>query len=135
MKSLCLILLSIGLLTACTSTVDVLKPEGETVTLTLTSGRTYEGELLTVDATRLLFGYQGGLYAVALAEVRKVYVHGYRSFPVPLGEPKVHFSSPFNKKELKKLRLYCRYPQGLTSDQAQQLLQHYKQDDFRPLAL
>jgi len=45
-------------------------------------------------------------------------------------DPKVHFSPPFREKDMEALRLYCRYPRGLTEEQWTLLLQHYEQDDF-----
>ena len=50
-----------------------------------------------------------------------------------IGDPKVKFSHPINKKELDKLRLYCRYPQRLTHEKWRQLLQYYKQEQFLDL--
>jgi hypothetical protein len=39
------------------------------------------------------------------------------------GDPEVSFSPPFDANDLEKLRLYSRYPQGLTPDQRQRLSQ------------
>lgn len=49
------------------------------------------------------------------------------------GDPKVDFSPPLGEKDLKKLKLYSRYPQGLTQQQWRELLQHYGQKDFQRL--
>ena len=46
MRSILISLLSINVFLSCTSQVKVLKPEGETVTLTLNNNLKYDGELL-----------------------------------------------------------------------------------------
>ena len=54
--------------------------------------------------------------------------------PIPtffFGDPKVNFSSPFNDKNLDKLKLYCRYPQGLTEKQWIEVLSYNKQENFK----
>ncbi|UCC41292.1 MAG: hypothetical protein JSV96_07680 [Candidatus Aminicenantes bacterium] len=43
---------------------------------------------------------------------------------------KVTFSPPLKEDEIKTLRLYCRYPQGLTEEQWSLLLKLYNQKDF-----
>jgi hypothetical protein len=45
-------------------------------------------------------------------------------------EPQVDFRSPFDSGALEQLALYCRYPQGLTDAQWQELLRFYHQDTF-----
>lgn len=52
-------------------------------------------------------------------------IYGFTS-----GDPKVNFSFPLEINELEKLRLYCRYPQGLTNEQWKDLLQQLNQEDF-----
>lgn len=47
------------------------------------------------------------------------------------GDPKVNFSHPFNDKNLDKLKLYCRYPQGLTEKQWIEVLSYNKQENFK----
>ncbi len=47
-----------------------------------------------------------------------------------VGDPKVSFTHPFNKKDFDKLQLYCRYSQGLSHERWKQLLQYYKQEEF-----
>lgn len=47
------------------------------------------------------------------------------------GDPEVNFSPPFEASAREKLRLYSRYPQGLSSDRRRQLLRHYGQNDFQ----
>jgi len=46
------------------------------------------------------------------------------------GDPKVYFSFPAKNEEIEKLKLYCRYPQGLTDEQWERMLQHFKQKEF-----
>lgn len=51
--------------------------------------------------------------------------------PMLLGQnPKVDFSSPLDTSARQQLALYCRYPQGLTDGQWQELLHFYHQDAF-----
>ncbi|MDZ7362984.1 MAG: hypothetical protein ONB46_20030 [candidate division KSB1 bacterium] len=50
-----------------------------------------------------------------------------------IGDPKVNFTPPFTASDLYKLRLYCRYPQGLASEQWQALLNSYGQKEFHRL--
>ncbi|MCX6842008.1 MAG: hypothetical protein NTX53_07005 [candidate division WOR-3 bacterium] len=45
-------------------------------------------------------------------------------------EPRVDFRSPFDTGAREQLALYCRYPQGLTDEQWQELLRFYHQDAF-----
>jgi hypothetical protein len=45
-------------------------------------------------------------------------------------EPRVDFRSPFDTGAREQLALYCRYPQGLTDEQWQELLRFYDQDAF-----
>ncbi len=40
------------------------------------------------------------------------------------------FSPEFDINDLEKLRLYCRYPQGLTQTQWNELLMSYGQEEF-----
>jgi hypothetical protein len=49
------------------------------------------------------------------------------------GDPKVSFSPPLNNKDFDKLRLYCRYSQGLTNEKWRQLLKYFEQEDFLKL--
>jgi len=56
--------------------------------------------------------------------------------PIPaffLGDPKVNFSTPFESDDLKKLKLYSRYPPGLTEEQWDQVLEYNNQDSFKSL--
>lgn len=46
-------------------------------------------------------------------------------------DPSVVFLAPFEKDELEKLRLYCRYPQGLNEEQWRKLLESFDQEDFK----
>ncbi|MFH1862963.1 MAG: hypothetical protein ABH878_09165, partial [bacterium] len=45
--------------------------------------------------------------------------------------PKVHFLFPLSQKNFDKLRLYCRYPQGLNNEQWQTVLRSYQQREFK----
>lgn len=54
--------------------------------------------------------------------------------PIPtffFGDPKVDFSTPFEGDDLEKLKLYSRYPQGLTEEQWEQVLKYCDQDTFK----
>lgn len=46
------------------------------------------------------------------------------------GDPKSHFGMPLKPGETESLRLYCRYPQGLTPAQCRSLLDGHGQNDF-----
>jgi len=46
------------------------------------------------------------------------------------GGPKTSFRPPFSEENLKKLQLYCRYPQGLTPEQWHTVLEACGQPDF-----
>jgi hypothetical protein len=53
--------------------------------------------------------------------------------PIPtffFGDPKVDFNPPFKDKDLNKLKLYCRYPKGLTDEQRDEILRYHNQDTF-----
>jgi hypothetical protein len=51
------------------------------------------------------------------------------------GEPETSFSSPFDEAKVRKLKLYVRYPQGLTDQQWNSLLRFHGQRDFVPLTI
>jgi hypothetical protein len=53
-------------------------------------------------------------------------------FATGAGEPDISFSHPFDENRLQKLRLYSRYPQGLTVAQWSRLLAFHGQMDFVP---
>lgn len=111
----------IPLLTVC-CTMSVLGPkeplipEGEPVYVSLASGSISEGELLSITNAELILLEQGGLIAVRLSEVRKVYVTRYEI--------------AVTGKWREKLALYCRYPQGLSDEQWQLLLREAGQSVF-----
>lgn len=46
------------------------------------------------------------------------------------GNPQVKFEFPLKEKNMKKLRLYCRYPQGLTDKQWEELIEYFDQEGF-----
>ena len=47
------------------------------------------------------------------------------------GFPKVAFAKPLDRKDIEALKLHCRYPQGLSTEQWKSLLRHSGQDDFQ----
>ena len=49
------------------------------------------------------------------------------------GDPQTSFSPPLKKNNIEKLKLYCRYPQGLTPEQWRELLSLNGQQDFNRL--
>jgi hypothetical protein len=49
------------------------------------------------------------------------------------GDPQTRFAPPFHPKEADRLKLFCRYPQGLTPAQWQTLLDRYGQTEFEVL--
>jgi hypothetical protein len=167
------------LLCSCASSVNVLKPEGETASIELYNSQAPVGEILAVSDSMLYFMYANKINVVDLSYVRKIFVHGYSISPgtkmlaaipplfleglvmavafseeapawgyisigamvltiygISTGNPKVSFSPPLKEKELKKLKLYCRYPQGLTLEQWNELLRLNGQEDFlRPVKI
>jgi hypothetical protein len=46
------------------------------------------------------------------------------------GDAKVNFKPPFKDDDLQKIKLYCRYPQGLTQEQWGTLLKAHNQEVF-----
>jgi hypothetical protein len=68
-----------------------------------------------------------GLFSVILIPLT---IHSYAK---GAGEPEVSFSSPFDETEVRKLKLYVRYPQGLTDQQRNRLLRFHGQADLAPL--
>lgn len=175
MKKSGLILAAFLLLCSCaaTSKVQVLKPEGEKIKLTLRDSRMYEFEILAVSDSLLYLSDGRKLSLAPLSDVQNIRVHwdsidagskvlgaipplilegivmgaafhtdqtgwgvasiaamGVTIFGFATANPKVNFSFPLEKDKLTKLRLYCRYPQGLTDEQWKLLLQRYRQTDF-----
>lgn len=49
---------------------------------------------------------------------------------IKLSNPQVSFKHPFTAKKIEKLRLYARYPQGLSPEQWKQVLSFYAMDGF-----
>lgn len=124
MRKMLLMLTIMPLLAACwTMSVQgpkqVLIPEGEPVKIFLTSGETREGELLAVTATKLIFKAHDRILAVDLPSVQRVFVTRYET--AVTGE------------WVKKLTLYCRYPQGLSDEQWQRLLRGAGQEEIERL--
>lgn len=83
-------------------------------------------ELITLYA--LLAGQEHGLVTglVMLATAGTIY--GFSTTT-----PKVRYQFPIREKHIEKLKLYCRYPQGLTDEQWKELLGYHNQEDFVPL--
>lgn len=46
------------------------------------------------------------------------------------GNPQVDFERPIKESDMEKLRLYCRYPQGLTDKQWEELMNYIVQEGF-----
>lgn len=108
-------------LASCTMSVagpaDPLGPMGEAVTITLASGALREGELLAItDADLVLKDASGALAAITLPLLKRVRVNRYEIY--------------VGRRWREDLSLYCRYPQGLTERQWQQLLGQAGQKDF-----
>jgi hypothetical protein len=169
MKKYLIILCCVVFIFAYTSSVNILKPQGENVSFRLTDGQNITGELLTVDDSVIFNGSDGLLYKIQKGKISNIHLFDYSlqkkkmvsMIPTILvsgglailgfhwdspaqrvilgasallqiaaifsGDPKVNFSSPF----LDKLKLYCRYPQGLTEEQWEDILRYNKQDDFK----
>lgn len=127
MTRVALVLCGVLLLSSCTtrwSPDKALKPEGETVRVRLTDYVDYEGELLSVTDKGLVLDHLKKLSEVSFADVEHLLVQGYR----------VQFAKSDFERFINKLRVYARYPQGLTPEQWTQLLKHYGPDDFLRLA-
>lgn len=62
---------------SCVSQVNVLKPEGEKVTIKLNNNQKYNGELFAVNDTAIFFGSQVKLFEVPVSDVKNIYIHGY----------------------------------------------------------
>ena len=51
-----------------------------------------------------------------------------------IGNPEVNFKPPLTDKQMEKLKLYCRYPQGLDDLQWNEVLLYYGQTEFKSVA-
>ena len=58
------ILLCLVYISSCTSSVDMLKPQGENVSIQLTDGQNLKGELLMIDKEIIFNGSDGTLYKI-----------------------------------------------------------------------
>ena len=76
MKIVYLVLSSMIIFCSCTSSVKVLKPEGENVSITLAS-YVYEGELLEINDSTFFFLHREELCKVPIHDILNVYVHGF----------------------------------------------------------
>jgi len=85
----------------------------------------------------LLIGY-GGLMTAALAASMTVVALLPAAWTAATGyfvltgdrDLRTDFRSPFEPQDREQLRLYCRYPQGLTQDQWRELVRQHAQIDF-----
>ena len=162
---------------ACASTVNVLKPSGETATVTFRNSSKYQVEVLAISDSTIYVREESRIGTIRLSSVKKVRIHGYRTSPglktlsaIPAllietivlsaaksvgqtgwvvisgltiagtvyafstGDPKVDFSAPLKESDVENLRLYCRYPQGLSDGQWSLLLKHHNQESFIDLS-
>lgn len=79
--------------------------------------------------------------AIILSEGTSEYNGILRAFPlfsaivtvisIVIGNPEVEFKPPLTDRQLEKLKLYCRYPQGLDHLQWNEVLMSYGQMDFK----
>lgn len=95
-----------------------LGPEGETVKVASAPGRSLSGELLGMRGERLVVLSGGRLVELTLPADAEVEVEGYPAVKVG---------------EREKLRLYARYPQGLSDELWGELLRHQGQSSFDPV--
>ena len=84
---------------------------------------TLEGAIFGVATAHDRPGWQGGSLLCMAATIGLMFTGG----------PQTHFSPPFSPKETDMLKLFCRYPQGLSPAQQQTLLECYGQTEFRTL--
>lgn len=96
----------------------VLTPEGEPVVVTVAVGETREGELVEVAGTYLILKERGRYVGVDLSTVQRVQVTRY---------------SLSLDGSLSELPPYSRYPQGLTTEQRDRLLEESGQKDSTKL--
>ncbi|MBN1560700.1 hypothetical protein JW998_10650 [candidate division KSB1 bacterium] len=80
MRNLSYLLIS-TVLVSCASTVNILKLEGDAVTLTLTDASAIRVELLAVTDSRLIAKHDGKIKQAPLAEVMNIHIHDYRIDP------------------------------------------------------
>lgn len=114
--------LACSLLLSCTvsdkSPDLVLKPEGEKVEVMFARGTMQQGELLCVDDTTIYLLIEKRVWSAPLSTVTTAYIKGYEL--------------KLSKDIAAKLKPYSRYPQGLSSAQWQQLLDHLGQAAILP---
>lgn len=123
MRTLYPALLGVTLLLGCTigttstSYQPAKGPAGAGIDLELKGGRKLHGELLAVEADRLLvLEATGRLVRVAMTALERTRV------------PKLNHSGPdFPAEVRERLRLISRYPQGVTGELEGRLLQAYSQ--------
>ncbi len=154
---------------SCTSSVQVLKPEGDSAEITLLDQSTYIGELLSIADRSIIMVTEDKIVDIRISDIDKIHIDGYSllqqkvsvlgslsildiyslySAPTSAmkvifgllaigkltsilgGDPVVVFMNPIFWKDLDKVRLHCRYPQGLDTEQWEQLLNSYRQSEF-----
>ncbi|MFB3100485.1 MAG: hypothetical protein ACE1ZM_03470 [Gammaproteobacteria bacterium] len=79
-KKALILILSIFLFSSCTyrSLVNVQKPQGESVSITISDNNAkYDGELLTVADSALFLAYDAKLLKISLSKIKSVFVHGF----------------------------------------------------------
>ncbi len=79
-KKALILILSISLFASCTyrSLVNVQKPQGESVSITISDNNAkYDGELLTVADSALFLAYDAKLLKISLSKIKSVFVHGF----------------------------------------------------------
>jgi len=72
-----LILTVIMFLSSCTSSIQVLKPQGDSVHLTLENRSQLKAELLSVRDRSIIIGYDNSIYELPLRDIHRVHVEGY----------------------------------------------------------
>lgn len=164
------IIVSLSLfLSSCSSSVQVLKPRGDSAQIIMINNSKYNGELLSVKDRSIILLHENKITEFPLSEIDKVHIEGYSllqkkslvlgtlsimdifflySSPTTTmkviygmlaigklttilgGDPEVVFTTPLFWKDLDKVRLHCRFPQGLEPEQWDQLFQFYGQSEF-----
>jgi len=72
---------SIALFCSCTSSVHILKPQGESATFTFTNSSKYQVEMLAISDSTIFVKYENKICSVKLKDVNKIYIRGYRVSP------------------------------------------------------
>ena len=154
---------------SCTSSVQILKPEGDSAEITLLDQSKYMGELLSIEDRSIIMANEDKIVDFRISDIDKIHIEGFSLlkekslfmgalsifdiFSLYLtpttamkvifgllaigkltsilgGDPEVVFTDPIFWRDLDKVRLHCRYPQGLDPDQWEQFLKQYGQSEF-----